>query len=144
MAKANYFQIRRDAFYKGLLFEIAVVETSRSEGIHPKHQLDCRSKAIQLMKRDKRPESFNGISGYDLAKRMALRYNMNFVGQKDAKKQATVKSNSGTTDDSVWSVLQNAARDQEFICFESEILYFMPQKNGFWANGETLSLYMET
>jgi hypothetical protein len=134
MAKANYFQIRRDAFYKGLLFEIAVVETSRSEGIHPKHQLDCRSKAIQLMKRDKRPEAFNGISGYDLAQRMALRYNMNFVGQKDAKKQATVKSNSGTTDDSVWSVLQTAAGDQEFVCFVSDnTLFYASEK---WLLGK--------
>jgi len=134
MAKANYFQIRRDAFYKGLLFEIAVIETSRSEGIHPKHQLDCRSKAIQLMKRDKRPEAFNGISGYDLAQRMALRYNMNFVGQKDAKKQATVKSNSGTTDDSVWSVLQTAAGEQEFICFVSDnTLFYASEK---WLLGK--------
>jgi hypothetical protein len=134
MAKANYFQIRRDAFYKGLLFEIAAVETSRSEGIHPKHQLDCRSKAIQLMKRDKRPEAFNGISGYDLAQRMALRYNMNFVGQKDAKKQATVKSNSGTTDDSVWSVLQSAAGEQEFVCFVSDnTLFYASEK---WLLGK--------
>jgi hypothetical protein len=134
MAKANYFQIRRDAFYKGLLFEITAVETSRSEGIHPKHQLDCRSKAIQLMKRDKRPEAFNGISGYDLAQRMALRYNMNFVGQKDAKKQATVKSNSGTTDDSVWSVLQSAADDQEFVCFVSDnTLFYASEK---WLLGK--------
>ena len=134
MAKANYFQIRRDAFYKGLLFEIAAIETSRSEGIHPKHQLDCRSKAIQLMKRDKRPEAFNGISGYDLAQRMALRYNMNFVGQKDAKKQATVKSNSGTTDDSVWSVLQTAAGEQEFICFVSDnTLFYASEK---WLLGK--------
>ena len=134
MAKANYFQIRRDAFYKGLLFEIAAIETSRSEGIHPKHQLDCRSKAIQLMKRDKRPEAFNGISGYDLAQRMALRYNMNFVGQKDAKKQATVKSNSGTTDDSVWSVLQSAAGEQEFVCFVSDnTLFYASEK---WLLGK--------
>jgi hypothetical protein len=134
MAKGNYFQIRRDAFYKGMLFEIAAVETSRSEGIHPKHQIQCRSKAIQLMKRDKRPEAFNGISGYDLAKRMALRYNMNFVGQKDAKKQATVKSNSGTTDDSVWSVLQSAAGEQEFVCFESEnTLFYASEK---WLLGK--------
>ena len=134
MAKANYFQIRRDAFYKGLLFEIAAIETSRSEGIHPKHQLDCRSKAIQLMKRDKRPEAFSGISGYDLAQRMALRYNMNFVGQKDAKKQATVKSNSGTTDDSVWSVLQSAAGEQEFVCFVSDnTLFYASEK---WLLGK--------
>lgn len=134
MAKNNYFQIRRDAFYKGMIFEIAAVETSRSEAIHPKHQLQCRSKAVQLMKRDKRPEAFNGISGYDLAQRMALRYNMNFVGQKDAKKQATVKSNSGTTDDSVWSVLQSAAGEQEFVCFESEnTLFYASEK---WLLGK--------
>lgn len=134
MAKANYFQIRRDAFYKKMIFEITAIETSRSEGIHPTHKLECRSKAIQLMKRDKRPEAFNGISGYDLAKRMALRYNMNFVGQQDAKKQATVKSNSGTTDDSVWSVLQAAAGEQEFVCFESEnTLFYASEK---WLLGK--------
>ena len=134
MAKGNYFQIRRDAFYRGMLFEIAAIETSRSDGIHPMQQIQCRSKAIQLMKRDKRPEAFNGISGYDLAQRMASRYNMNFVGQKDAKKQATVKSNSGKTDDSVWSVLQTAAGEQEFICFESDnTLFYASEK---WLLGK--------
>lgn len=137
MAKSNYFLVRRDVFYRDIFFEIAAVGVSRSEGIHPLYELECRSKGIQLMKRDKRPEAFNGISGFDLAQRMAKRYNMHFFGEQTTKKQAVVKAKSNTEDDSVWTVLQSVAQEQEFICFESQnTLFFTSEKYllGKWGD----------
>lgn len=128
-AKNNYFQIRRQVIYRGMQFEIAAIETSRSEAVHPQHTLQCRSQKVQEMKRDKQPEVHNGKSGYDLAQQMAGRFGMNFVGERTAQKQAIVKIQNSNTDDSVWSVLQSLAGEQQFICFESEnTLFFCSEK----------------
>lgn len=125
----NYFQIRRSVIYRGMEFEVAAVEVSRSEALHPQYTIQCRSKPVQLMKRDKGPEAYNGISGYDLAQRMASRYGFNFVGELSAKKQAIVKIQSTNTDESVWSALSGLASEQQFVFFESEkTLFFCSEK----------------
>lgn len=129
MASANYFQIRRDIFYRNLWFEIAAVETMRSESIHPLYNLECRSKGVQLMKRDKKPEAYRGMSGFEFAKKVAKDFKLNFVGQQATKKQSVVKGKSKDADDSVWTVLQSLASEQQFICFESEgTLFFCSEK----------------
>ena len=129
MAKANYFQIRRDIFYRNLWFEISAVECQRSDSIHPLYNLECRSKYVQLMKRDKKPEAFAGQSAYDFAATMAARFNMNFVGEQTTKKKAIVKGKNNNADDSVWTVLGGLAQEQQFICFESQnTLFFCSEK----------------
>lgn len=128
-ATNRYFQIRRDVKYRNMEFEIAAIETSRSEALHPQHVIQCRSKKVQLMKRDKRPQVYNGTSGYDLAQQMARNYGMNFVGERTTKKQAIVKVQSSNTDESTWSVLGGLASEQQFIFFESEnTLFFCSEK----------------
>lgn len=136
-AKNNYFQIRRDIFYRGMYFEIAAIEVERSPALHPQYNLKCRSKGVQLMKQDKRPEQFNGISGFDLALRMAKRFGMGFYGEQTTKKQATIKAKSSNKDDSVWTVLNSAAGEQEFVLFETEnTLFFTSEKYllGKWGD----------
>jgi hypothetical protein len=128
-AKANYFQVRRDIFYRNLWFEIAAVSTQRSSSIHPEYQIECRSKAIQLMKRDKRPEAYRGMSAYEFAFTIAQRFGMNFIGEQTTKKPAVVKGKTKNSDDSVWTVLKSLASEQQFICFESEnTLFFGSEK----------------
>lgn len=141
-ATNNYFQIRRDVTYRGMVFEIAAIETSRSDSVHPQHVIQCRSKKVQEMKRDKQPEVYNGTSGYDLAQRMAVRYGMNFVGERTAKKQAIVKIQNSNTDDSVWSVLNSLASEQQFVFFESEnTLFFCSEKFLLGKWGDTSFAY---
>lgn len=128
-AKNNYFLIRRQVTYRNMQFEIAAIETSRSDAVHPQHILQCRSKKVQEMKRDKQPEVYNGKSGYDLAQQKASQFGMNFVGERTTQKQAIVKIQNSNTDDSVWSVLQSLAGEQQFVCFESEnTLFFCSEK----------------
>lgn len=124
LGKANYFQIRRDIFYRHMWFEISAVAIERSEAVHPMYTLECRSKAVQLMKRDKKPEAYRGMTGYDFASAMAKRFSLNFVGEKTTKKQSIVKGKSRNADDSVWTVLQGLAQEQKFVCFESENTLF--------------------
>lgn len=138
-AKANYFQVRRDIFYRNLWFEIAAVSTQRSSAIHPEYQIECRSKAVQLMKRDKRPEAYRGMSAYEFAFTIAQRFGMNFIGEETAKKPAVVKGKTKNSDDSVWTVLQSLASEQKFICFESEnTLFFCSEKFllGKWGDAK--------
>lgn len=128
-AKANYFQVRRDIFYRNLWFEISAVSTQRSSALFPEYQIECRSKAIQLMKRDKRPEAYRGMSAYEFAFTIAQRFGMNFVGEQTTKKPAVVKGKTRNSDDSVWTVLRSLASEQQFICFESEnTLFFCSEK----------------
>lgn len=128
-AKNNYFQIRRDIYYRHMRFEISAVETQRSASVHPLYNLECRSKAVQLMKRDKKPEAYRGMTAYDFAFAVAKRFELNFIGEKTAKKQSIVKAKSKDADDSVWTVLQSLASEQKFVCFESEgTLFFCSEK----------------
>lgn len=40
-ANANYFQIRRDVIYSGMLFEISAVEVQRSSGYDPLYRISA-------------------------------------------------------------------------------------------------------
>lgn len=128
-ARANYFQIRRDVSYRGMNFEISAVQTQRSESVFPQYTLECRARPIQVMKRDKKPEAYRGMSAYDFAFAIAKRFRLDFVGEKTTKKQAIVKGKNNNSDDSVWTVLTSLAAEQQFLCFESEgTLFFCSEK----------------
>lgn len=127
-ASNNYFQIRRDVFYRELIFEIARVEVAKSESVHPEYRLTCYNKNVQMMKRDKKPEAYRGISASDYARTVAKRFNMNSVVQETPKKQSIVKGRSSKSDENVWDVLQRSAADAEFVCFEIDnCLFFCSQ-----------------
>jgi hypothetical protein len=128
-ASNNYFQIRRDVFYRELIFEIARVEVSRSQAIHPEYRLVCYNKNVQMMKRDKKPEAYRGISASDYARTVAKRFNMNVFVENTPKKQSIVKGRSNNADENVWTVLQRSASEAEFVCFEIDnCLFFCSQK----------------
>jgi hypothetical protein len=128
-AKANYFQVRRDVFYQNLIFEIVVVEVQGSDSVHPIYRLSCRNKNVQMMKRDKSPEAYKGVSASEYAKTVARRFNMNYVVEDTTKKQSIVKGRNAQSDESVWTVLQRSASDAQFVCFETDnILFFCSQQ----------------
>lgn len=125
---ANLFQVRRDILYNRNIFEIAAVEVSQSESVHPVYRIQGRNKNVQMMKRDKTPEAYKGTSASDYARTVAKRFNMSVVIEETAKKQSIVKGRSGKNDESVWDVLQRCASDAQFVCFEVDnILFFCSQ-----------------
>jgi hypothetical protein len=136
-ASNNYFQIRRDVFYRELIFEIARVEVSQSRSVHPEYRLVCYNKNVQMMKRDKKPEAYRGISASDYARTVAKRFNMNAFVQETPKKQSIVKGKSNNADENVWTVLQRSASEAEFVCFEIDnTLFFCSQRYllGKWGD----------
>jgi hypothetical protein len=137
MLDNNYFLLRRDVYYQGQLFEIGRVAIGPGEASSPKISLECRSKASQLMKRDKEPEAYGGISATDYARIVAGRFGLAFVGQDTAKQKVIAKSSSENADESVWTVLQRSAQEANFVVFEvNNTLYFGSEEwlLGKWGN----------
>lgn len=137
MLDNNYFLLRRDVIYRGQQFEIARVGVGPGEAGSPKITLECRSKPSQLMKRDKNPEAYSGISATDYARIVAGRFGLAFVGQQTAKQRIIAKSSSEKADESVWTVLKRSADDAQFVVFEvNNTLYFGSEEwlLGKWGN----------
>lgn len=137
LTKGNYFQIRRTVTYETNVFEIASVAISSAGANSAKVTLECRSKPIQLLKRDKNPESFNATSAGDFARIAASRYGMKFYGQPSGEKVNINKSTDPDSAESAYTVLKSAASSSQFVCFEADnALYFASQEYlmGKWGN----------
>lgn len=118
LTSARYFDLRREYTYRGFQFEVGAVETRPGSGGSPEVSVQFWPKAVQELKRDKKPEAIGGTNGYEYARRIAQRVGWNFVGQKSNKQQAIFKSKSSSTDESVWTVLQNVASDNQYVVYE--------------------------
>ena len=129
MLNNNYFVVRRDVIYAGMVYEMTVIDISAGQGETPIVKIDARSKVCQLMKRDKNPESYGATSATDFARIVAERYNMNFVGEQTSTQRVITKGTSDSSDTSVWDVLKSSASAAQFVLFESDnTLYFASQQ----------------
>jgi hypothetical protein len=134
MLNNNYFLVRRDVVYQGMLYEMAVIDISAGQGETPIVKIEARSKVCQLMKRDKNPEAYGGTSATDFARIVAERYKLNFVGEPTSTKRVIVKGTSDSNDTSVWNVLKSSASEAQFVLFEADnTLYFASQQ---WLLGK--------
>lgn len=150
MINRNYFMIGRDVFYKtntfGLIddiyftdgdvrpknvtqiFEIADVTINQGPGNNPVVQVICYTKAIQQMKRDRKPESVVG-NGTDFVNRAARKYGLRFFGEKTSKSKTINKATGDKQAESLWDVIQNLASEAKFVVFEVDgCLVFASEK----------------
>jgi len=110
------------------LFEIANVTVSQGPGASPTVEVRCYSRAIQQMKRDRRPGSIKG-SGTAFVQQAAKKYGLKFFGQSTNKKQQINKASGGNKADSVWDVITNLATEAKFVVFEVDgYLVFASEK----------------
>ncbi len=115
----RYFDIRRDVLYRGRAYEVGEITTAPGTGGSPVVNIRCWPKNVQLMKRDKKPELIAGTNGFEYAQSVARRYSMPFVGQKTGKQQALFKARTSSgADSSVWTVLTEAAGQNQYQLFE--------------------------
>lgn len=148
-ASANYFNIGRDVTYVTktilsssfdessnkasielvkLLMEVADISVDQEQSVSPIWTIKCRTKAVQQMKRDKKPESIQG-NGTDYVAAAAKKFGLNFVGEKTDKSKKINKATGDNEADSVWTVIQNLAQQAKFKCFEVDgTLYFGSMK----------------
>ena len=151
-AASNYFDIGRDVVYLSktisksefndnpdgsgtaklaftpLIMEVADVSVSQEQGVSLLFTIKCRTKAIQQMKRDKKPESING-NGTDYVRAAAKKFGLKFVGEKTTKSKKINKASGENEADSVWTVITNLAQQAKFKVFEVDgTLYFGSMK----------------
>lgn len=151
MTKKNYFVIGRDVVYTtqtacqvdsfdgvesisaginyiNLLFEIAEVSISQGPGNTPQVEVTCYSKAIQQMKRDRKPGEIKG-SGSEYVKRAARKYGLRCFAEKSSQKVTINKASGDEQAESLWDVLSGIASEAKFVLFEADgILFFASQK----------------
>ncbi len=120
MLQNNYFIPRRIIKYRGRDYEVAVVD-SDIDGASPKLSIILRPRAVQLMKRDKRPRNFSGSNGYQFARKLAIEYGLTFVGEENPKKVQTIATvRTKEIDHSAWNTLQETAQQGESLAFEMD------------------------
>lgn len=117
MMEKNYFAARRLIRYRGDKYEIGAVQVGPGPGGSPQVTVTAWNEAVQQMKRDKKPSSISGSSVYEYAMNAANKFGLKFVAQKPNKAQTINKGTNGNSDESVWSVLQSAANQDEFVMY---------------------------
>jgi hypothetical protein len=147
-AQNNYFQIGRDVIYETntlnemsntnnsgtnlikqkQLFEIASVTFTQGPGGSPTWQVKCFTKAIQQMKRDRKPGTVKG-TGSTFVKNAARKYGLKYFGEETSKKQTVTKASGDKQADSLWDVLTRLAQDAKFVIYEVDgFLVFASEK----------------
>lgn len=137
LAKNNMFLLRRNVFYRDQVFEIAATEVSPSPTDDPLIRIQARSKNIQLMKRDKKPESFREMTASMFGQMIADRFGMEYFAEKSEAVQTIIKASGNNNDESVWDVLSRLAGDLQYVLFETNnTLFFTGQENllGKWGD----------
>jgi len=147
MAQRNYFQVGQTVIYKsqnirnltktaiglapeywGYPFEIADVTYEQTNGASPIVRIQAYTKAVQQMKRDRKPGVIKGSSS-SFVENAARKYGLQFVGQKMTKSVNITTASGDKQADSVWDVIKRMAGENKFVCFEADgTLYFGSQK----------------
>lgn len=145
MSKNNYFILGRDVIYETQtmgrvnsysgeirqirqIFEIANVTVSQGPGGSAVYSIKCYSKAIQEMKRDKKPGAIKG-NGTQYIQNAAKKYGLEFYCQETSKAKKITKSSGSKQTESLWDVMSRLADDAKFILFEVDgVLIFASEK----------------
>jgi hypothetical protein len=134
----RYFDIGRDVIYEtttlrpdylgesggavsavrqNQIFEISSVTIAPGSGDSPTWNVNCFTKAIQQMKRDRNPSAVKG-TGSEFVRRAAAKYGLKFWGEKTNKKVNITKASGDRQADSLWDVIKRLAGEAKFTVFE--------------------------
>jgi hypothetical protein len=152
MAANNYFQVGRDVVYEttcikpiltGVMpdttgvpiiartrhtYEISSVSVQQNGTASPQWTVEALPKAVQQMKRDKKPGNIGG-SGYEFVRKAANKYGLNFVGEKSARIKSASKNSGDNQVDSVWTTITSIAGNSQYVVFVADgTLYFASEK----------------
>jgi hypothetical protein len=148
-AERRYFDIGRDVIYETTtlrptylgesggptspvrqqqIFEIASATIAPGSGDSPVWNINCYTKSIQQMKRDRNPSAVKG-SGTEFVRRAAAKYGLKFWGENTNKKVSITKASGDKQADSLWDVIKRLAGDAKFTVFEVDgYLVFASEK----------------
>jgi len=145
MMENNLFAARRKLLYRGCMYEIGVVEVGQGPASSPQVTVTAWDAAVQAMKRNKKPDSISGSSAYEYAVNVAREFGIELVAEKSNKTQTINKGNGANSDESVWSVLQSAANQDEFVLYVMDgVMVYGSQKWLMWKYGIDSKLIVST
>ena len=145
MSRNNYFLLGRDVIYETQtlgrvdsytgevrpvqqLFEIADVTVSQGPGGSAVYSVKCYTKAIQQMKRDKKPGSVKG-NGSQYIRNAARKYGLDVYWEETSKAKTISQSSGSKQTESLWEVMLRLADDAKFVLFEVDgIIVFASEK----------------
>lgn len=126
MHNNNYFMVGRTLSFQDMLFEIAAVTVSH--GARDSCEIQARTKAVQEMRRDRRPQSYN-TSPSQYAALMADEFGLEIFAEDSPVNGTITKQLGDNKDESTWDVLLRLAKDLNFRCFEAHnVLFFASEK----------------
>jgi hypothetical protein len=145
MSRNNYFILGRDVIYETQtlgridsytgearpvqqLFEISDVTVSQGPGGSAVYSIKCYTKAVQQMKRDKKPGSIKG-NGSQYVRNAAKKYGLDVYWEETSKAKKISQSSGSKQTESLWDVMLRLADDAKFVLFEVDgILVFASEK----------------
>jgi len=156
MAANNYFTVGRDLTYtakaispyledfgsirksaganngefarRRTFFEMASVTVDQSGAFSPIWTVKARPKAIQQMKRDRKPKNIKG-SGSQFVINACRKYGLYPVTQRTSKSYKINNAQGAQQATSVWDAMKSIADEAEFVMFEVDgVLYFGQEK----------------
>lgn len=120
--------------YVGYVMEIADVNIEQSQGNSPIIRIQGYTRAIQQMKRDRKPGVIKG-SNHQFVINAATKYGLKAVVQPTSKDKSITSGDGEKQSDSLWDVLTRLASESKdenknpYIIFESDgVLYFGTQQ----------------
>lgn len=139
MLKAGYFRLNTEYVWDDEEWIVNAVDVRQGDGDGASVDLELLERKFHLLKNDLNPQNFRAANGFSFAEKVAKKYKLNFVGEKVKGKQQTIKIKAKNNTESVWSVLQRAASDNQYLCFiANKTLFFASPKYllGRWGTKE--------
>ena len=139
MLKAQYFRLGTSYFLSSEEWIVNAVDISQGEGDGAAVTMELLEKKFHLLKNDFNPQNFRAANGFSFAEKVAKKYGLKFIGEKVKGKQQTIKVKAKNNTESVWSVLQRSASDNQYLCFiANKTLFFASPKFliGKWGTKE--------
>lgn len=152
MASNNYFIIGRDVVYETTsvskitianspdttgvpiinrlrhVYEIVSFSVQQQGSSSPQYSIEAMPKAVQQMKRDKKPSAVGG-AGYTFVQKAAIKYGLKFVGEKSVRIKSASKNSGDKQQDSVWTIITSIAQNSQYVVFVADgTLYFGTHK----------------
>lgn len=139
MLKSGYFRNGTEYAWGGERWIVNAVDVRQGEGDGAEVSLELLERTFHLLKNNFNPQNFRAANGFSFAERIAKKYKLRFIGEKVKGKQQTIKVKAKDNRESVWSVLQRSASDNQYLCFIADnTLFFASPKYliGRWGTKE--------
>lgn len=125
----GYFRLGTEYSFGGEDWVVNAVDVSQGEADGASVSLELLERKFHLLKNNFNPQNFRAANGFSFAEKVAKKYKLKFIGEKVKGKQQTIKVKAKNNTESVWSVLQRAASDNQYLCFiANNTLFFASPK----------------